>query len=154
MPHTTKNMVLVVEPDADIRQLLYDRLEQGGYEVVEAATGEARLAIASTVDLSGIVLEIILPGLPGLGVLDQLHRMDATVPIVMTSTGQTFRRRALDRGAHAYFTKPLDLPLLMIAIRRMFAHSFMRTGNGTRFPQPANGNVLNVCSIDSLTRGG
>jgi len=154
MPHTTKNMVLVVEPDADIRQLLYDRLEQGGYEVVEADTGEARLAIASTVNLSGIVLEIILPGLPGLGVLDQLHRMDATLPIVMTSTGQTFRRRALDRGAHAYFTKHLDLPLLMSAIRPMFAHPFMRTGNGTRFPQPANGNVLNVCSIDSLTRGG
>lgn len=136
----TKNLVLVVEPDADIRQLLYDRLEQGGYEVVEAATGEAALAIAFTVDLNGVVLEITLPGLPGLGVLDQLHRMDATLPIVMISTGQTFRRRALDRGAHAYFAKPLDLPL-----RRMFAHSFIRTGNGTRFPQPANGNVLNVC---------
>lgn len=140
----TKNLVLVVEPDADIRQLLYDRLEQGGYEVVEAATGEAALAIAFTVDLNGVVLEITLPGLPGLGVLDQLHfthRDDQHGTDLPTARPRSRSARVLRQTL-----RPPPAPYV-----RAFFHKDWKWDPLSPTGQRQRAQCL---SIDSLTRGG
>jgi|KBSMisStaDraftv2_1062788.scaffolds.fasta_scaffold44743_5 CheY-like chemotaxis protein len=140
----TKNLVLVVEPDADIRQLLYDRLEQGGYEVVEAATGEAALAIAFTVDLNGVVLEITLPGLPGLGVLDQLHfthRDDQHGTDLPTARPRSRSARILHQTL-----RPPPAPYV-----RAFFHEDWKWDPLSPTGQRQRAQCL---SIDSLTRGG
>jgi CheY-like chemotaxis protein len=79
--------VLLVEDDHDIRSLLRERLARWPYEVVEAASGELALDIASARRPALVVLDIMLPGIDGWEVLRRL-RSDpelADVPVVVVS---------------------------------------------------------------------
>ncbi|GAB4535880.1 MAG: response regulator transcription factor [Anaerolineae bacterium] len=110
--------VLLVDDDALLRRSLAFNLEQAGYRVSSAASGEDALALARRDPPDLVLLDIGLPGMDGLDALRHFQaQMD--VPIIFL----TARRRELDQvlglelGADDYITKPFDLNVLLARIK-------------------------------------
>ncbi len=109
MPTDRRGPILVVDDDMKIRALVRTYLERAGFAVVEAADGEAALGIVTDSAPALIVLDVMLPVVDGLSVLEQL-RADGDMPVIMLSArGTTADRIAgLTIGADDYLPKPFS----------------------------------------------
>jgi CheY-like chemotaxis protein len=102
--------VLIVDDDTDIRLALSLSLEDAGYSVSEAATGDEAFEEALTMQPDAVLLDITMPGKDGFATLRELQQQPAThgIPVLML-TGQNrpeHRERARVLGAFDYITKP------------------------------------------------
>ena len=119
--------VLVIDDEAPIRLLCRVNLEAEGMAVIEAADGPSGLDQARTADPDVILLDVMMPGLDGWKVAEQLLEDDQTssIPIIFLTARAEFRDRAkgLDIGGIDYVTKPfnpLDLaPLVRDLLTRI-----------------------------------
>ena len=113
-----RTVVLVVDGEVQIRRLLRACLERDGYDVVEAATGEAALAEAIRRQPGIILLEQALPDMDGLVVLQRLREW-SKVPIFIVSVrdGDMDKVTALDHGANDYLSKPFSTSELLARLR-------------------------------------
>lgn len=113
-------MVLVVEDEADIRELVKYNLAKAGYQVTGVVTGEEALA-AAAVPPDLVVLDLMLPGMDGLTVCERLKKDPQTdsIPIIMlTAKGEESDIvRGLELGADDYITKPFSPRVLIARIR-------------------------------------
>jgi sigma-B regulation protein RsbU (phosphoserine phosphatase) len=113
--------LLVVDDDEMNRDMLSRRLRRKGYEVAVAEDGQRALEMIRQQPFDLVVLDIMMPGLNGLEVLEILRRdRPATVlPIIMASARDQSDDivRALELGANDYVTKPLDFPVVLARIR-------------------------------------
>jgi CheY-like chemotaxis protein len=102
--------ILVVDDDPDIRQLLQDRLQAKGYRVQLAVDGVRALEAVQAETFEGMILDIGIPSMDGLLVLQQIRKWDQQIPIVMvTASGsKELAIRAIGMGAQAYMLKPFD----------------------------------------------
>jgi DNA-binding response OmpR family regulator len=115
-------LVLVVEDDADIRDLVRYRLERTGYRVITAPDGEIGLALAleHTPDLA--ILDVMMPKMDGLQLASQL-KADARlrgVPIIFL-TGRDSPKdvvQGINMGARHYLTKPFKIPDLLAKVAK------------------------------------
>ena len=117
--------VLVVDDEPDIVALVVYHLAKAGYRVSSAAAGPDALTIARREHPALIVLDLMLPGMSGFEVLEELQRDDATRGIaVMMLTArkeEVDRIRGLSLGADDYLTKPFspqEMVLRVAAILR------------------------------------
>jgi two-component system KDP operon response regulator KdpE len=117
-PPPAKTVVLVVDDEVQIRRLLRGCLERNGYEVAEAATGEAALAEAIRCQPNVVLLDQVLPDMDGLVVLQRLREW-SKVPIVIVSVRDrdTDKVTALDNGANDYLSKPFSTSELLARLR-------------------------------------
>ncbi|MDI6894484.1 MAG: response regulator transcription factor [Bacillota bacterium] len=101
--------ILVVEDEPGIRKVVRAYLERAGYEVLEAPDGEEGLELAASRRPALVILDLMLPGIPGEEVCQRLRR-DSDVPIVMlTARAQEDDRVAgLGLGADDYVVKPFS----------------------------------------------
>jgi two-component system phosphate regulon response regulator PhoB len=112
--------VLVIEDEADLREVLHYNLTQAGHRPFAAATGEAGLKLAHEVRPEVVLLDLMLPDVPGTNVAKALRREPDTqlVPIIMV----TARAEEVDRvvgfelGADDYVVKPFSVRELMLRI--------------------------------------
>jgi DNA-binding response OmpR family regulator len=99
--------VLVVDDEADIRELVGELLQRAGHDVIEATDGESGLKLfyAERPDL--VVLDVSMPGLDGWEVLGRIREM-SDVPVLMLTAraGELEKVRGLRAGADDYVTKP------------------------------------------------
>jgi DNA-binding response OmpR family regulator len=77
--------ILVVDDDQDIRQLLQDRLQAKGYRVQLAVDGVRALEAVQAETFEGMMLDIGIPSMDGLLVLQQIRKWDQQIPIVMVT---------------------------------------------------------------------
>jgi len=117
--------VLVVDDEPDIVALVAYHLAKSGYSVSTATNGSEGLAVARRDKPSLIVLDLMLPGLSGLEIVEQLRRDPATsrIAVLMLTARreETDRIRGLTLGADDYLTKPFspqELVLRVAAILR------------------------------------
>jgi CheY-like chemotaxis protein len=112
--------ILVVDDEPHIRQLLHEELSDAGYRVVEAADGSTGLDQARLAPPKLIILDVLMPGVSGLDVTIQLRADPGTadIPIIILSVTED-AKDALDLGADACLTKPVDVPLLLGTIEQM-----------------------------------
>ena len=114
--------VLVVDDDPDIRRLVGAYLRNDGFEVVEAADGEAALRLEATERPDLVVLDLMLPGVGGMDVLRELRTRGSRPVIVLTARDDvTDRVLGLELGADDYVTKPFHPRELLARI-----HSVLR----------------------------
>ena len=105
--------VLVADDEPEVVNLVRIMLELEGDTILEASDGEAAVSrvLAERPDL--ILLDVRMPRMSGLGVLDQLRENPTTdsIPVIMLSVVTTYPevQKALERGAVAYLSKPFEL---------------------------------------------
>jgi class 3 adenylate cyclase len=113
----SRGSLLVVDDDAMNRDMLSRRLARHGYTVAVAEDGEQALKMIEGQKFDLVLLDIMMPGVSGLQVLDilrQRHSM-ADLPVIMATAKDESSDivEALRRGANDYVTKPLDLPVVL-----------------------------------------
>jgi two-component system response regulator TctD len=113
--------LLVVEDDVDLVQALTRALVARGFEVVSCGDGNEALQLARRHRFDAIALDLSLPGMDGLHVLQRLRRSDDLTPvIVLTARGAVGDRvTGLNAGADDYLAKPFDLDELEARLRAL-----------------------------------
>ena len=116
--------VLLVEDDRFLRRACEASLGQQGFDVTSATDGEEGLRLASTGPFDVVLLDLLMPKLPGIKVLAALKADPATrgipVLILSNSSRDEDKARAVELGAVGYFVKAnLSLKLLSAEIRRL-----------------------------------
>ncbi len=126
-PDGAARTVLVVEDDSSIALGLQINLEKEGYRVIVSEDGEAALDVARRLSPDLIVLDVMLPRLNGLEVLDTLRREGRTMPIIILSakSGEMDKVAGLELGAEDYVAKPFSLAELLARVR-----AALRRGGG------------------------
>ena len=114
--------ILVVDDDPDIRHILRERLESYRYLVETAADGPAAIAKLEHLTLSGIFLDIRMPGMDGIQVLAQFRARSLTIPVVMVTAAGTadLANASLQAGAQACLYKPFDQAQIKHVVERWF----------------------------------
>jgi two-component system copper resistance phosphate regulon response regulator CusR len=113
--------VLIVEDQAKLLQSLRRGLEEEGYEVVAAPTGEEGYYLATTTSPDAIVLDLMLPGRDGLRVLRDLRGQGFTKPVLILTARDAVEDRVagLDEGADDYLVKPFAFAELLARLRAL-----------------------------------
>ena len=111
--------LLLIDDDADVLRALGDYFDKVGYEVGRAATGEAGLEAFERIRPDVVILDLHLPDLDGLEVLERLRSRGGSV-ILLTGQGDIDTAvRAMQLGAEHFLTKPVDLNHLAAATARV-----------------------------------
>lgn len=115
--------VLAVDDEPDIRLLMELLLQQQGYRVVGAGTGEEALTLIADAEPDAMLLDIFLPGLSGWQVAEQLAASGVLprLPVLMLSAhaDPNAHSRADDLGCRGFITKPFDPDTLLTAVARI-----------------------------------
>jgi two-component system OmpR family response regulator len=136
---------LLVEDDVAMALLTQQVLEQEGFAVDHAATGNEAQTLAFVNEYDAIVLDLALPDRNGLTVLQALRKEGRSTPvIVLTAANDSASTvRALDAGADDYVTKPIIIEEFRARMRAL-----VRRGGAKRTEQLAGGNL----TLNRLTR--
>jgi two-component system nitrogen regulation response regulator NtrX len=113
------NLILIVDDERGIRETLRGVLQDEGFSVETAASGEEGLKTAAAHNFSCILLDIWLPGIDGLETLKQLKDSGSDVPVVMISGHGNIETavKATKLGAFDFIEKPLSLERVMLTVR-------------------------------------
>jgi DNA-binding response OmpR family regulator len=115
--------ILVVEDQEDLAALYERALVKEGFEVSKAYTGEEGVALFEDNGADAVVLDMTLPEMHGLQMLQQLRALNANVPVVVV-TGETSdetRRQSERLGVQEYLSKPAGHDQIIAALRRALA---------------------------------
>ena len=113
--------VLVIEDDRSIAQLVELELEEYDLEVRCCYDGISGLEAVAEFEPAVIVLDIMLPGMDGVGVLKRIRQRGNRVPVIMLTARSTSldKVHSLDLGADDYVTKPFDMEELLARLRAL-----------------------------------
>ena len=122
-PHVAPRAVLLAEDDPVIAALVRHRLSRDGFEVIHAANGNEALTLAGTQPIALAILDVNMPGLNGLELLERLrkeHALQQTPIMMLTAMGnEADVARALALGADDYVVKPFSPIELLARVRRL-----------------------------------
>ncbi len=129
--------ILVVEDQKDLNEIIVRKLTNEHYTVDACFSGDDALDFLRCAEYDGVILDIMLPGTTGIGVLKQMRASgDKTPVLLLTALGTVEDRVAgLDAGADDYLVKPFDFDELMARVRAMIrrggerASSVMTSGD-------------------------
>jgi two-component system response regulator MprA len=127
--------VLVVDDDRRLRDMLRRALESVGYEVDTAEDGGRALAAISGRTFDLVVLDVLMPGVDGLGVARRLRGRGDPVPVLMLTARDavTDRVAGLDAGADDYLVKPFAIDELLARVRALMRRASGEAGELLRF---------------------
>jgi len=128
-----KPRILVIDDESAIRDSLKMVLEYEGYEVMQAATGEEGVKLVEREAPDLVFLDIKMPGMDGMEVLQKLKHMVENTPIVVFSGHGTINAavEATRLGAFDFIEKPLDTNRLMVTVRNAVDTRRLKTENRT-----------------------
>ena len=118
----TKKRILVVDDEQELARLVELHLRDAGFEVELAHDGRRGLDLAMTGSFDCMVLDLMLPGLDGLELCQQLRRQQIHTPILMLTarSSEGDRVLGLEVGADDYLTKPFSVRELVARVRAIF----------------------------------
>jgi DNA-binding response OmpR family regulator len=115
-----RDTVLVVDDDHGIRTSVRLALSEYGYEVAEAADGEAALATFAQVEPDVVVLDLMLPGIDGFECCRRIRRVSDLPVLIVSARGDSHDVVAgLEAGADDYIRKPFDVAELAARLRAL-----------------------------------
>lgn len=113
--------ILVIEDEDSIRGFLKINLQRNNFEVIEAANGEDGLRMAFSEKPRVVILDVMLPGIDGFKVLEEIRKKDTSIGIIMlTARSQDMDKiMGLEYGADDYIIKPFNPMELILRIRAL-----------------------------------
>lgn len=111
--------ILIAEEEPRISSFMERGVRQSGYATLVAASGSEALRLATSGEFDLLILDLGLPAMDGIEVIEALHRREVRIPVVVV-TGRAGVREALadfDGGAVAYFAKPFRFDDLLECVR-------------------------------------
>jgi two-component system nitrogen regulation response regulator NtrX len=126
-----KSRILVIDDEAAIRDSLKMTLEYEGYEFVGAATGQEGLALVERETPDLVLLDVKMPGMDGLEVLDRLRAMNETLPVIVVSGHGTISTavEATKKGAFDFIEKPFPSERVLVSLRNALDQRRLRDEN-------------------------
>ena len=117
--------ILVVEDDTNARKLMKAVLERAEYSVLTASSGEEALQLLDTNHIDLILLDIMMPGMDGYALTNELRAAGNTVPILMVTAKQlpADKRKGFLAGTDDYMTKPVDTEEMLLRIKALLRRS-------------------------------
>jgi DNA-binding NtrC family response regulator len=114
-----KPVIAVVEDDENLRLLMSYNIRKWGYTIIEFSRGDTFLEQAQSIEPDAIILDVMLPGMHGTNVLQNLAQIMPNVPVLVVS-GQgrvDIAVSMMQLGAYDYLVKPVDTAKLEISLR-------------------------------------
>jgi two-component system, OmpR family, response regulator len=138
--------VLVVEDDAKIAAFITIGLKQAGFVVDQVADGAAGLALALTEPYAVVVIDLMLPQLDGLSLIEEVRRRQVNTPMLILSAKRSVddRVKGLQTGGDDYLTKPFAFAELLARVQAL-----IRRASGVTEPTRLKVGDL---TLDLLTR--
>jgi len=122
-----RKRILIVEDDASMRQVLVAQMKTSDYDALPAPDALTALAQAQKNLPDLILLDLGLPGGGGLNLMQRLQSIPklSVIPIIVISAreGIPIEREVLDKGAAAFFKKPVDFSQLLVKIRELLGEA-------------------------------
>lgn len=133
MPRTSAaQRILIVDDESTIRDVLRRYLERDGFDVIDAADGQAALAAVESGLPDLAVLDLMLPGMDGLTLAERLRDLGPLPIVMLTAKGETSDRiQGLELGADDYIVKPFsprEVVLRVKAVLRRLETNLGETG--------------------------
>ncbi|MCU0231067.1 MAG: sigma-54 dependent transcriptional regulator [Acidobacteria bacterium] len=124
-PNARRGLVLVVDDEDAVRRSMTEILEDEGYDVIPAASGEEGIEQSLTRAPDAIFLDVWLPGVDGIEALRLMRERGVRVPVIMISGHGTIETavKATKRGAFDFVEKPLSLERVLLALRNALRHA-------------------------------
>jgi DNA-binding response OmpR family regulator len=121
--------ILLVEDEPRLNSFICKGLEQQGYAVDAVSTGSEALNLAATDRYDLVILDVMLPGISGFEVLENLKRFEIKVPVIMVSALNSSERviEGLDKGAVDYIKKPFDFGEFLARVRAVTRKGLSRS---------------------------
>src|SRR5215213_1657883 len=113
--------VLVVDDDADMRELVHDMLKDRGHQVSTAGSGSEALRLLGENDFAAVLTDLRMKGMQGLELLAEVKRTSADIAVIlMTAFGSVETAvEAMKHGASDYLTKPVKKDELVRVVERV-----------------------------------
>ncbi len=126
-----KQKILIVDDEVSILQSLSGILEDEGYEVILAASGEEGLERAKKDQPDLILLDIWMPGTDGITVLDEIKKLYPLIPVMIISGHGTIETavKATRMGAFDFIEKPLSIERVLVSIQNAIEFSRLEEEN-------------------------
>lgn len=127
--------ILIVDDEPPIRRFLKTALGAQDYRVEEAGDGETALEFLKRNPVDLVILDLGLPGMDGLEVIQRLREEGSTMPIIILSSrdDEAGKVAALDLGADDYVSKPFGMEELSARIRAAMRHRLQQAGEKPLF---------------------
>jgi len=117
--------ILVIDDEQGIRNLLDTLLRRKGYDVVLAESGRKGLEVFRRERPDVVVLDLKMPGMDGLTVLQQVRSLNPSQPVIILTGGRTpeMEQQVRALGVTEYVEKEFSLHLLGDSLRRLLVHT-------------------------------
>jgi two-component system, NtrC family, nitrogen regulation response regulator NtrX len=128
-----KSRILVIDDESAIRDSLKMTLEYEGYDVMGAATGQEGLALAEREAPDLVLLDVKMPGMDGIEVLERLRAMNESLPVIVVSGHGSISTavEATKKGAFDFIEKPFASDRVLVSLRNALDHRQLRDENRT-----------------------
>jgi len=115
-----KQCVLVVDDHPKVLRFIEINLKLHGYEVITTTSGQEALDLAKSVNPDILLLDIIMPGIDGFGVLKEL-RTYSNLPVIAFSASHESQDKAMQLGANDFIQKPFDADKIVSRMKKLLS---------------------------------
>ncbi len=116
---TQQYTILVVDDEENIRWLYKEELEEEGYSIAVAASGEEALQMVPEIKPDLVVMDIKMPGISGVDTLIKIKEIDKNIPVILCSAYGDYKQDFTTWASDAYVVKAASLDELKKAIREV-----------------------------------
>jgi two-component system response regulator PilR (NtrC family) len=111
--------ILIIDDEEIMREILETLLSKEGYSVRVAASGAEGVELAKSVPFDAAIVDVMMPGMDGMAVLEELKKLDDELPVIMITAFASVENAiaAMKRGAFDYITKPFKNDEVLVVIR-------------------------------------
>src|ERR1700682_1811379 len=147
--------ILIVDDDAVARRLVENMVQKCGYETLVVDSGDAAIAMLTAPDapaMDAVVLDLVMPGLDGMGVLAKIREAGLGVPVIVQTAhgGIDNVVSAMRAGAQDFVVKPVGIERLQVSLRNALNASALK-GELQRIRHSREGRLT---FADIITRSG
>ena len=144
--------LLVIEDDRDLNRQLNAALSEAGYAVDAAFDGEEGAHLGETEPYDAIVLDLGLPKIDGLSILERWRRADIRTPVLILTARDRWSEKVagINAGADDYVAKPFQMEEVIARVRALLRRSAGLCQGGARMRPPASGYAHRAGDVQRL----